>query len=659
MNSLSSQFYQAGEPYAGGFFENPERGRFYRFAHAQRMFWEISVMPEYNGGNLYPCGQQYPEPLGVSPGYSYTFNLFEDVLMRKSPELLNAMKAEKDLMPMVRTRHSVGGNGYVHSIPNYKRILKEGLNSYIKRIKKIKDNDLREGLLEVIEGIKIYRDRSLKLLEKSNAPKALRDALKKVPFERAETLVEAVVGWNFIFYMDGCDNPGRLDADLFEFYNGEDITALLREFFINVDNNEGYSSALGPDCNPLTLQCLKAVRGLRRPTMELRITQDTPEEIWDASADSLMSGCGQPAFYNENLYQSSLAEHFPDIPKEDLLCFNGGGCTETMLAGMSNVGSIDAGINAALIFSEFLLENLEKAASFDVFYEKLIAQIQQETKNVLDEVNIYRKNRAKIRPQPVRTLFIDDCIDKETDFNAGGARYGWSIVNVAGLINIIDSLLAIKTLVFEKKEYPAVDFLMLLNEQEPGFLTKLRSCPCFGVDDEKADSLARDFTQRIFDGFQQNTPYLGKAFLPCSIQFVTYADAGKRVGATPDGRAAGEPLCDSIGAVHGKDKKGVTALLNSASKLPQSDALGTPVLNLRLRKDHIKGTLRPLILGYFQQGGMQVQISCVSKEDMLDALEHPEKHENLIVRIGGYSEYFNRLSFDLKQMVIQRMEHLV
>lgn len=657
MHTLASQFYKASEPYAGGFFENPERSRFYRFARAQRMFWESFAMPDYNGGNLYPCGKQITESFGVAPGYSYTFILDEKLLSQKGQELFRAMKAEKDLLPMVQTRHSVGGNGYTHSIPHYKRILKEGLNAYVKRIEKIKDNDLREGLLEIVDGIKIYRDRALALLAKANAPAALFDALKKVPFEPADTLYEAVVGWNFIFYMDGCDNPGRLDADLFEFYNGEDITALLREFFINVDDNEGFSSALGPDCNPLTLQCLKAVCGLRRPTMELRITQDTPEEIWDASADSLISGSGQPAFYNENLYQSSLAEHFPDIPKKDLLCFNGGGCTETMLAGMSNVGSIDAGINAALIFTEFMDESLEKSKSFEEFYKNLITRIQQETKTVLAEVNIYRKNRAELRPQPVRTLFIDDCIDKQTDFNAGGARYAWSIINVAGLINIIDSLLAIKTLLFKKKEYTAAEFLTLLNEQEPGFLVRLQSCPCFGVDDENTDSLARDFTQQIFDGFKQKIPYLGKAFLPCSIQFVTYADAGKTVGATPDGRAAGEPLCDSIGPVHSKDKKGVTALLNSAAKLPQSDALGTPVLNLRLRKDHIKGYLRPLILGYFQQGGMQVQISCVSREDMLDALEHPEKHENLIVRIGGYSEYFNRLSLELRQMVIQRMEH--
>ncbi|MEI6578942.1 MAG: pyruvate formate lyase family protein [Eubacteriales bacterium] len=659
MNSLASNFYLADEPYAGGFFEYPERSRFFRFAHAQRSFWEKLALPDYDGGNLYPCGKQYNEMYGVMPGYSYTFNIDKKLLEQKSQKLSDAMFAEKDLLPMVNTRHSVGGNGFVHSIPNYKRILKEGFNSYITRIEKIKDDDFRDGLLEVINGIKIYHNRALELLEKSNAPKELYNALKKVPFEPAETLYEAVVAWNFIYYMDGCDNPGRLDADLIDFYNGEDITELLREFFINVDNNEGYSSALGPDCNPLTLQCLKAVCGLRRPTMELRITEDTPEEIWDASADSLISGCGQPAFYNENLYQSSLEGHFPKIPKEDLLCVNGGCCTETMLAGMSNVGSIDAGINAALIFCEFMNENLESAKSFDEFYKKLIMQIQSETKKVLEEINIYKKNRSVLRPQPVRTLLIDDCIDNELDFNAGGARYSWSIVNVAGLINIIDSLLAIKTLVFDKKEYNSTEFLTLLKEQEHGFLTKLRSCPCFGVDDNMADRIASDFTQQVFDGFKQNTPYLGLAFLPCSIQFITYADSGKRVGATPDGRAASEPLCDSIGPVHGKDKKGLTALLNSAAKLPQSEALGTPVLNLRLQKDHIKNYIRPLILGYFQQGGMQVQISCASREDMLDAMEHPEKHENLIVRIGGYSEYFNRLSLELRQMVVQRMEHSI
>jgi len=127
--------------------------------------------------------------------------------------------------------------------------------------------------------------------------------------------------------------------------------------------------------------------------------------------------------------------------------------------------------------------------------------------------------------------------------------------------------------------------------------------------------------------------------------------------ATPDGRSYGDPLADSIGPIHGRDTKGPTAMLNSAAKLPQKLMLGTPILNIRLQKNFIRNHLQALITGYFKQGGMQVQISCVSREDILDAMEHPERHENLIVRIGGYSEYFNRLSPELKQTVLQRTEY--
>ena len=227
----------------------------------------------------------------------------------------------------------------------------------------------------------------------------------------------------FIYYIDGCDNPGRLDADLIDFYKGENIEVLLREFFIHVDINNGWSSALGPNCNPLTLQCLHAIKGLRRPSLELRVTNNMPDEIWQAAIDSLMTGCGQPAFYCEEAYQSALSERFPKIPKEDLLCFNGGGCTETMLAGMSNVGSLDAGINLPLIFSAWMREQLMKKSDFETFYLGLLDQISSVTAEVLDIVNEFRKMRAHVRPQPVRSLLIDDCIDNGLDFNAGGARY--------------------------------------------------------------------------------------------------------------------------------------------------------------------------------------------------------------------------------------------
>ena len=226
-----------------------------------------------------------------------------------------------------------------------------------------------------------------------------------------------------------------------------------------------------------------------------------------------------------------------------------------------------------------------------------------------------------------------------------------------GLINTIDSLLAIRTLIYEEKRYTAEQFLSLLDAQDPLFLQETRRCPHYGVDDDRADTLAADFAGAVFDAICAISCWPRGKYFPVSNQFVTYEGAGAQICATPDGRAAHTPLCDSLGAVHGKDTAGPTALLNSVSKLPLYQVLGTPVLNLRIRKENVEKLLKPLVTSFFARGGMQLQITCASREEMLDALEHPEKHENLIVRIGGYSEYFNRLTPTLKQTVLARTEY--
>jgi len=655
-DNIAKSFSDAGEPYAAGFFENPERSRFYRFARAQRVFWENMIMPEYSGEQLYPCGGKFRARYAVKPCFSFTYSVNWERLQKKDCKGIDELKQEAALSKGKDTPHTVGGYGYTHSIPNYGRIITEGLDSYEKRVSKLEAGDFRDGLMEIIAGIRVYKDRSLEILKAANAPSKLISALEKVPFRPAGNLYEAVVAWNFIYYVDGCDNPGRLDAELYPFYKGENIEDLLREFFINADKNDGWSCAIGPEYNPLTLQCLKAIKGIRRPNVELRITEDMPFEFWEAAAESLTTSCGQPALYNEKLYQEGLAERFPNISKEDLMRFNGGGCTETMLAGVSNVGSLDAGINLLLIFSSFMREKLKNYGDFDAFYSGLVSEIRAVTAETLDIVNDIKQKHEKYRPQPVRTLLIDDCIDKGLDFYAGGARYYWSVINFAGLVNCIDSLLAVRKLIFDDKEYKPEEFICRLDEQDADFLSKLKTCPCYGVDDDNADSLAEQFAKDVFKALDQRTPYMGGAFLPSSIQFITYLEAGMDIPATPDGRAYGEPLADSIGAIHGKDTEGPTAMLNSAAKLPLKLAVGTPILNIRLGKEMISKHLKTLIMGYFKQGGMQVQVSCISREDILDAIEHPEKHENLIVRVGGYSEYFNRLSSELKQTVLKRTE---
>lgn len=172
----------------------------------------------------------------------------------------------------------------------------------------------------------------------------------------------------------------------------------------------------------------------------------------------------------------------------------------------------------------------------------------------------------------------------------------------------------------------------------------------------RASILRQDFVGKIWSFADLRRTDSGEKFVFASIQFDSFVGAGKCIGATPDGRCAGEPLADSLSPIFGRDSKGATAMLSSVAGLPLALALGTPVVNMRLAKNAVSESLLPLVYGFFKKGGMQLQVNVISKEDMHDALIHPENHENLIVRVAGYSEYFNRLSPEHKMQIIVRTE---
>ena len=326
-----------------------------------------------------------------------------------------------------------------------------------------------------------------------------------------------------------------------------------------------------------------------------------------------------------------------------------------MLSGLSNVGSLDAGINLPLILEGVIKGRLEEAKSFEEFYDEFIREAQRVTETVKNEINNSRINREKYNPLPMRTLLIDDCIDNGTDYNAGGARYSWSIINFAGMINVIDSLLAIKEFVFDKKTHTAAELIRLLGENSEEMAEKARNLEkSFGKDIPEVNEFSHKLSKAIFSFTEEGELYKGLGFLSASIQFMSQVSAGKNVGATPDGRRCGEPLCDSLAAIYAKDTFGPTALLNSVTSIDLGRALGTPVVNFNLQKDFDNGILKALILGYMKRRGAQLQITYSSREELLDAYEHPELHKNLIVRVGGYSEYFTRLSRELQKMVINR-----
>lgn len=659
--TIYERFDSAGIPCAAEYYKHPERSRFYRKSLALRKYFETLPLVPYTGTPLYPSGHRAENP---SMRITYMDGIWFDLkyIEEKDAELAKYINDHPvhSYSSSVPKEHTVAGNMYTHSMPNYERICSEGFDSYIPRIEKIEDKDIREGLLELIGGIRCYAARCVEYLRSVNADEKLIAALSKVPMRPCETFYEAVVCWNFILYLDCCDNLGCVANGLLPYYKGEDAVPLLENLFDNLDINGGYSMSIGTDgYNPLVMQCLKALRGKRRPMTELFVGKDTPDEIWDAALEVIKNGGGQPAFYNRDVLLKGLLNRFPEITDTDVKRFCGGGCTESMLAGLSNVGSLDAGINLALILDRCIHEHLEDCDTYEEFYGIYMAEVKKVCDTVMREIASSQKERAEQNPLPMRTLLIDDCIDKGLDYNCGGARYMWSIISFAGLINVIDSMVVLRNFVYEAKKYTAKEVCVYLKNNDAAFLSEAKAFKeCYGNGCDSTNAEANRISTDIFSNLDHGRPYFGLGYIPASIQFSQAAASGIGVGATPDGRSAGSPLCESLGAIHGKDCKGPTVMLESVTSLDLARALGIPVVNLTVNPGFENNILKALILGYMDNGGIQLQLTCTNKEKLLAAHKNPDSHKDLIVRVGGYSEYFYRLPENLRESIVQRSIYL-
>ena len=479
-------------------------------------------------------------------------------------------------------------------------------------------------------------------------------ALERVPFSPATTAYEAIVALNFCLSLDQWDNVGRLDSILEPYHRGEDMRPQLRCLMTNIQENDRWSVTLGPDYSDLTRQVLEASVGLARPLIQLRVTEDMPDLLWELSAKRILEGGGQPALYNERAIQHRLRGRITHLTDKDALEFCGGGCTETSFAGCTYAGGTDENINVLQIFEGYMHKNLCECTNFEEFYEGFCSLLQQKQNEQMAYINAYWNERAECCFAPIRTLFIDDCIDREMGWFQGGARYSFSVHSDSGIPNTIDSLLAIRHLVFEKKKYTADRFLALLKTEDPIFFAELKDCPSYGVGDGRSDRLVKDFTTRFYQHYLTGKLDLGLGFFPTAHQFERHIPYGACVGATPDGRRAGQPVADSLAAVNGKATKGPTVMLSSAAGYEQKDIYGMAVTNLSVSRRYSPKIIRALAEGYFSMGGTQLQITAVDRETLLAAREDPDAHRDIIVRVGGYSEYFYKLTDELKDAVIAR-----
>jgi formate C-acetyltransferase len=268
-------------------------------------------------------------------------------------------------------------------------------------------------------------------------------------------------------------------------------------------------------------------------------------------------------------------------------------------------------------------------------------------------------------PAPFLSLLIDDCIASGKDYHDGGARYNTSYIQGVGLGTITDAMTAIKYHVYDRKTTSLSELLGALTSnfegQERMRAMLVNKTPKYGNDDDYADRVMVSLFDIYFNAIDGRRNTRGGAYHINLLPTTVHVYFGSVLGATPDGRKAGQPVSEGISPVQGADRCGPTAVLKSVGKMDHARTGGT-LLNQKftpqvLKDDEGLDKLVQLIRTYFKLDGHHIQFNVVDAATLRSAQKNPEQYRDLIVRVAGYSDYFCDLGQALQDEIIARTEH--
>jgi formate C-acetyltransferase len=279
---------------------------------------------------------------------------------------------------------------------------------------------------------------------------------------------------------------------------------------------------------------------------------------------------------------------------------------------------------------------------------------------------------ARVMPVPFLSSTLQGCIERGTDMTAGGADYYWtSLIAIAGMSNVGDSLASIDKLVFEEERVSMDALLEALESDFEGHETLrqmlINKAPKFGNDIDYVDELTvRAVDMAYAESQKYRDPRGGKlksSIWPAYLTVTAHVQFGESVGALPDGRKATTPLNDGISPSQGVDLSGPTAAMSSVAKLHQWQSTGGMIFNMKFdpnalaTEEHLQ-RLVDLIKVYFERGGGQVQFNVTSSETLKKAQKKPDQHKNLMVRVVGYAALFVELSTAVQDDLIRRTQYM-
>ena len=496
---------------------------------------------------------------------------------------------------------------------------------------------------------------------------------------------------------------GRLDQYLLPYYRHdieagiltpEDAEDLFASVFIKLTESRWTGGddvvnicigGVTPDgqegVNELSYRILHAVRdcNVPGPNLSARLHEGIPDEFIDECLRVIGTGLGYPALMNDRVNIPALARH--DYRPEHARDYCFVGCIENFIPGRQPAWS-DGRFNMpkfleAVFFrgksmsdDTYLgldtgpLEDLVTMEDFLGAYEQQVAYAASEYTAEFNNMNsgINYRNYA----EPWMSVFCEDCIARGMDINAGGALYPSAHgACMMGIATVADSLAAIEKNVYLDKTCTLAELRDAMAADFAGYerlRAKLAAAPKYGNDDPFVDKYAVwfvEFTDAVFSQYHTRD---GGPFYTAIASNTASVYCGKSTGATPDGRHAGAPLSDAASPTYGMDREGPTAAFLSLSKPDYRLVSCGTVVNQKYTPDMLtdpvkRDALLSAIKVYFHRGGQEVQINCVSRETLMDAMEHPENYLDLVVRVSGFSAYFVSLDRAVQEDILHRTEH--
>lgn len=562
--------------------------------------------------------------------------------------------------------------------------------------KEEKDTERKKELLQIAEVCRWVP---------ANKPRNFWEAIQMYWFVHLGVIIE-LNGWDAF-------NPGHFDQHLAPFYKNdladgtltrEGVKELLSCFWIKVNNqpappkvgvtasesgtyndftniNIGGVKPDGSDgVNEVSYIMLEIIEELHilQPGNSVHIAACTPDKFLHAAIKVIRQGHGYPSIFNPDIYIQEMLRSGKSI--NDAREGGCSGCIEVgafgkeafLLTGYLNVPKIlEVTLNNGINPVTGKKVSIETGDPRDFkSFEELYAAFHAQLKYIIDlkiRINNYIDRMfAKYAPATFLSVITDDCIKKGRDYYNAGPRYNTTYIQCTGLGTITDSLSVLKKHVFEDK---SIDMDSLLHAVSVNFEGEevlrqriLNNTPFFGNDDDYADDIAVRVYEDLFklidgrpNGKEGGKYHLNMLSTTCHNYF------GNVMGASPNGRLACKAISDGTSPSHGCDTHGPTAVIRSLAKLDQVKSGGT-LLNLRflpslLKRDEDVAKLGKLIRSYFSQGGHHVQFNIVDTATLIAARENPEEYKDLLVRMAGYSDYFNDMNDNLKQEVIERTEN--